>query len=311
MSDDKIRVALLAGGKSAEREVSLKSGEQVYQALNKSRYDVSRYDPRDDLARLAQDADHLDVALIILHGRLGEDGTVQGFLELLGIPYQGSGVLGSALAMNKMISKQLYIQAGLPVAPHIIADKSAPPKSEEIRQNVGFPLVVKPEHEGSSIGLSIVHNESQLAAALEQGWQYDRLCLLEKYIHGTEITGAVLGNESLQALPLIEIVPGKEYEFFDYNAKYLPGATNEICPARISPELTEKAQEIAKRAHRVLNCRGYSRTDMIASGADLFVLETNTIPGMTRTSLFPQAAAAAGISFSALLDRLIELALEG
>ena len=310
MSSRKLRLALLAGGKSAEREVSLKSGEQVYQALDKERYEVFRYDPRDDLARLAQEADRIDVALIILHGRLGEDGTVQGFLELLGIPYQGSGVLGSALAMNKILSKQLYIKAGLPVAPYAIVDKSGTLKVEEILEHLGLPLVVKPEHEGSSIGLSIVHEENQLVSALEQGWQYDRLCLLEKYIHGTEITGAVLGNDSLQALPLVEIIPGNEYEFFDYNAKYLPGATKEICPARVSPELTAMAQEIATSAHRVLHCRGYSRTDMIVADNEIFVLETNTIPGMTQTSLFPQAAAAAGISFSALLDRLIELALE-
>lgn len=310
MSSRKLRVALLAGGKSAEREVSLKSGEQVYQALDKERYDVFRYDPRDDLARLAQEAEKIDVALIILHGRLGEDGTMQGFLELLGIPYQGSGVLGSALAMNKILSKQLYIKAGLPVAPYAIVDKFGTLNVEEILENLGLPLVVKPEHEGSSIGLSIVHEDNQLTAALEQGWQYDRLCLLEKYIDGKEITGAVLGNDSLQALPLVEIIPGKEYEFFDYNAKYLPGATKEICPARISPELATKAQEIATSAHQVLHCRGYSRTDMIVSDDGIFVLETNTIPGMTQTSLFPQAAAAAGISFSALLDRLIELALE-
>jgi len=310
MSNTKLRVALLAGGKSAEREVSLKSGEQVYQTLDKGRYEIFRYDPRDDLARLAQEADKIDVALIILHGRLGEDGTVQGFLELLGIPYQGSGVLGSALAMNKILSKQLYIKAGLPVAPYVVVDKFGTFNIADILQPLGLPLVVKPEHEGSSIGLSIVHEADQLTAALEQGWQYDRLCLLEKYIHGTEITGAVLGNDVLQALPLIEIIPGEQYEFFDYNAKYQPGATKEICPAPISPELTGKAQEIAIRAHQALHCRGYSRTDMIVTDDEIYVLETNTIPGMTRTSLFPQAAAAAGIPFSALLDRLIELALE-
>ncbi|MDY0040714.1 MAG: D-alanine--D-alanine ligase, partial [Desulforhabdus sp.] len=310
MGNSKLRVALLAGGKSAEREVSLKSGEQVYQALDKNRYEIFRYDPRNDLARLAQDADKIDVALIILHGRLGEDGTVQGLLELLGIPYQGSGVLGSALAMNKILSKQLYIEAGIPVAPYAIIDRSRAFSVEDIVKSLGLPLVVKPEHEGSSIGLSIVREAAQLSAALEQGWQYDRLCLLEKYIRGTEITGAVLGNDTLQALPLIEIIPGEEYEFFDYKAKYQPGATKEICPARISSELTQKAQEIAKRAHQALHCRGYSRTDMIVSEDEIYVLETNTIPGMTQTSLFPQAAAAAGVSFSALLDRLIELALE-
>lgn len=310
MHTNKLKVALLAGGKSAEREVSLKSGEQVYLALDKERYEVLRYDPRDDLPRLAREADRIDVALIILHGRLGEDGTVQGFLDLLGIPYQGSGVLGSAVAMNKILSKQLYVQAGLPVARFAVMDRCGSRDSRAVVKELGLPLVVKPEHEGSSIGLSIVHDASDLAQALEVAWQYDRLCLLEEYLDGVEITGAVLGNDSLAALPLIEIVPGKEYEFFDYKAKYLPGATQEICPARITPELAAKAQAYAKQAHQTLYCRGYSRTDMIVSSNDIFVLETNTIPGMTETSLFPQAAAAAGISFSSLLDRLIELALE-
>ncbi len=310
MRKDKLTVALLSGGKSAEREVSLKSGNQVYQALDKERYQVLRYDPRDDLPRLAREADSIDVALIILHGRLGEDGTVQGFLDLLDIPYQGSGVLGSAVAMNKILSKKLYVQAGLPIAPYAVMDRSGFQDGRAAVKELGLPLVVKPEHEGSSIGLSIVHDEKQLTKALKDAWLYDRLCLLEKYLDGIEITGAVLGNDSLMALPLIEIIPGKDYEFFDYDAKYLPGATQEICPARISPELTAKAQEYAKRAHQVLHCRGYSRTDMIVSGNEISILETNTIPGMTQTSLFPQAAAAAGISFSRLLDRLIDLALE-
>jgi D-alanine-D-alanine ligase len=310
MAVGKLRVALLAGGKSAEREVSLKSGEQVYQALDKNRYEVRRYDPRDDLPLLAREADQIDVALIILHGRLGEDGTVQGFLDLLGIPYQGSGVLGSALAMNKILSKQLYVQADLPVAPYAVVDRLGPKDLHAVLDTLGLPLVVKPEHEGSSIGLSIVRKEGQLPGALEQAWQYDRFCLLEKYISGTEITAAVLGNDNLQALPLVEIIPGEAYEFFDYEAKYLPGASTEVCPARVGPELTLKAQEYAKLAHQVLHCRGYSRTDMIVSNDQIFLLETNTIPGMTQTSLFPQAAAAAGISFSAMLDRLLDLALE-
>lgn len=311
MKDERLTVALLAGGKSAEREVSLKSGAQVYEALNKERYQVQRYDPRDDLPRLAQEADRIDVALIILHGRMGEDGTIQGFLESLGIPYQGSGVLGSALAMNKILCKQLYEEAGLKVAPYRVVDSRQPEAISKAVDQLGLPLVVKPEHEGSSIGLSIVHDQSQLQQALESAWQYDRRCLVEKFIAGTEITGGVLGNDTLEALPLIEIIPNQEYEFFDYNAKYLPGATQEICPARISPELTRQAQEWSKRAHATLHCRGYSRTDMIISTTnEIYVLETNTIPGMTETSLFPRAAATAGFSFSHLLERLIDLALE-
>jgi D-alanine-D-alanine ligase len=310
MAQRKMRVALLAGGKSAEREVSLNSGEQVFRVLDKERYEVLRYDPSDDLPRLAKDAANIDVALIILHGRLGEDGTIQGFLDLLNIPYQGSGVLGSALAMNKIISKQLYTQAGLPVAPFVVVDKIGSDQTSKVVDQLGLPVVVKPEHEGSSIGLSIVRSPDQLSKAFEEAWRFDRRCLVEKFIRGVEITGGVLGNNSLQALPLVEIIPGANHEFFDYSAKYTPGASDEICPARLSQELTSRAQDYAMRAHRALYCKGYSRTDMIVSGSEIFVLETNTIPGMTQTSLLPQAAAAAGISFSALLDRLIDLALE-
>jgi D-alanine-D-alanine ligase len=310
METRKLKVALLAGGKSAERDVSLKSGEQVYQTLDKSRYEIRRYDPATDLPSLAQDAGEIDVALIILHGRMGEDGTIQGMLESLGIPFQGSGVLGSAIGMNKIVSKQLYVNAGLPTPPYVVADRTAPPDPADVIETLGLPVVVKPEHEGSSIGLTIVRDAAKLGEAFDRAWKFDRRCLVEKYIHGIEITGAVLGNDNLQSLPLIEIIPGDGYEFFDYEAKYTPGATKEICPARISAELTAKAQDYARHAHKALCCRGYSRTDMMVSGNELFILETNTIPGMTATSLFPQAAAAAGIGFSALLDRLIELAME-
>jgi D-alanine-D-alanine ligase len=310
MAAQKLTVALLAGGKSAEREVSLKSGEQVFRALNQERYEIRRYDPRDDLLRLARDAGSVDVALIILHGRMGEDGTIQGFLDSLGIPYHGSKVVGSAVAMNKILSKRLYLEAGLPVSPHVVLDRMQPEREREVLERLGLPVVVKPEHEGSSIGLSIVREPQELQPALRTAFQYDRRCLVEKFIAGTEITAGVMGNDNLEALPLVEIIPGDKYLFFDYEAKYTPGATREICPARLSPEITQKAQEYAKRAHQALCCRGYSRTDMIVTDGEIYLLETNTIPGMTQTSLFPQAAAAAGISFSSLLDRLIELALE-
>ena len=307
---NKLTVALLSGGRSAEREVSLKSGEQVYNALNKEKYRVVRYDPRDDLARLVADARSVDVALIVLHGRYGEDGTIQGLLELLDIPYHGSGVLGSALGINKIQSKWLYEHVGLPVSPYLVLDRADADVQTEVYRTLGLPVVVKPEHEGSSIGLSIVRQANELLPALQLAWQYDRLVLVEKYLSGTEITGAVLGNQQPEPLPLVEIIPGEQYSFFDYEAKYRPGATRELCPARLSPDLTRKAQSYAIRAHQILRCRGYSRTDMIVSDQEVYVLETNTIPGMTATSLYPQAAAAAGISFSELLDRLIQLALE-
>jgi D-alanine-D-alanine ligase len=306
----KLRVALLSGGRSAEREVSINSANQVNQALDKEKYDIRRYDPRDDLAKLVTDAREIDVALIILHGRLGEDGTIQGMLELLDIPYHGSGVLGSALGMNKIIAKRLYEHAGLPVARWLILQGDEPDPVSLVEKTFGLPAVVKPEQEGSTIGITIVRKPEDLGPALELARRYDRLVLVEEYLTGVEITGAVLGNRTPQALPLVEIIPGDKYGFFTYEAKYTPGATREICPARLSDALTRKAQDYAVRAHKALKCRGYSRTDMIACDDEVYILETNTIPGMTATSLFPQAAAAAGISFAELLDRLIELALE-
>jgi D-alanine-D-alanine ligase len=306
----KLRLALISGGKSSEREVSLKSGEQVYQALDKNKYDIQRYDPQFELEKLIRDAGELDVALIIMHGRWGEDGTIQGLLDLLGLPYQGSGVLGSAMAINKEVSNQRYRQAGLKVPTEMVFPRTEIPSPDEIEARLGLPAVIKPVSEGSSIGVTIAQTRADLSAGIDQALQFDPRVLVEEFIDGTEVTGAVLGNDNLQALPLVEIVPATSYPFFTYEAKYKAGATTEICPARISPELTAKTQQCALTAHRALECRGYSRTDMIVKDGEVYVLETNTIPGMTATSLFPQAAAAIGISFSALLDTLIDLALE-
>ncbi|MFH1983903.1 MAG: D-alanine--D-alanine ligase [Pseudomonadota bacterium] len=303
-------IALLSGGISSEREVSINSGNQVYETLDKEKYTIRRYDPKTDLSRLVAEAGDIDFALIILHGPFGEDGTVQGMLDLLGIPYQGAGVLGSAVAMNKLTSKRLYEKAGIPTPAYIVTDARRPVTAGMVAETIGFPVVVKPAQCGSSIGLSIVRDAGALAEALKAGFRHDNTLLVEVCIDGTELTAGVIGNTGLEALPLIEIVPGEGYAFFDYNAKYLPGATTEICPARVSEEVTVRAQALAIKAHEALFLRGYSRTDMILRGEDLFVLETNTIPGMTRTSLFPQAAAKAGLSFSQMLDRLIDLGLE-
>ena len=306
----KKKIALLAGGISSEREVSLNSGQQVYQALDKAKYDVRRYDPQTDLPKLVSEASEIDAALIILHGPYGEDGTIQGLLELLDIPYQGTGVLGSALAMNKLAAKQMYEKAGLPVPAYAVIERESREEVDPLVRQLGLPLVVKPANAGSSIGMSIVGTADELAPALSKAFDHDATVIVERYVKGTELTVGVLGNASLQALPVIEIIPGGDYEFFDYTAKYTPGATREICPARIDADAARKAQQYAQTAHRALYCKGYSRTDMILCGTDIFVLETNTIPGMTPTSLFPQAAQAAGISFGQLLDRLIELGIQ-
>ncbi|MBP7926346.1 MAG: D-alanine--D-alanine ligase [Desulfobulbus sp.] len=306
----KLRLALIAGGVSAEREVSLRGAAGVEQALNRDRYEVVRYDPATDLARIAADAANIDAAFILLHGVHGEDGTIQGFLDLLGIPYQGAGVLGSALAMDKNLAKVMYRLAGLPVAPWVMVEPGDLRDSGRIESAVGLPCVVKPVRQGSSIGMSIVRTLDQLPAALELALRHDGEVMVEAFLKGRELTAGVLGNSELTALPLIEIIPDSRYDFFNYEAKYQPGATREVCPAPVSETVRARAQDYAVRAHRSLQLRGYSRTDMILVGEELYLLETNTIPGMTPTSLLPQAAAEAGLPFAALLDRLIELALE-
>jgi D-alanine-D-alanine ligase len=303
-------IALIFGGISSEREVSLNSGKQVYDALDKNKYTILKYDPKTDIPRLVADAAKIDCALIILHGPYGEDGTVQGLLDLLDIPYQGAGVLGSAVAMNKLLSKQLYENAGLVVPPYQLARRDEAIDGDRIIGQLGLPVVVKPVETGSSVGMTIVRDGSRLPEAVGHALEFGETAMIEAFIRGTEITCGVLGNQHVEALPLIEIIPGEGYEFFDYEAKYQPGATEEICPARIDAELTQAAQSCAITAHKALYCRGYSRTDMILKDGTFFVLETNTIPGMTATSLFPQSAKAAGLSFSQLLDRLIELGSE-
>lgn len=306
----KINLALLSGGISSEREVSLNSGAQVYDALDKDKYNITRYDPKTDLPRLMADADRIDAALIILHGPYGEDGTIQGLLDLLDIPYQGSGVLGSSVAMNKLATKQLYENAGLPMPPYMVLERGDKLDPADCVERLGLPIVIKPLEAGSSVGMSIVKSEAALPEAVDKAFEHGGAALVEGYVDGVELTAGVVGNKELQALPLIEIIPDDAHDFFDYEAKYTAGVTQEICPARIDDALTEKAQTYAKMAHRALFCEGYSRTDMILADGEIYLLETNTIPGMTATSLLPQAAVAAGMSFTELLDRLIELGIE-
>lgn len=312
MGKDKLRVALIAGGVSGEREVSLSGAAGVEKSLNPEKYDVCRYDPATDLAKIAAEAEQIDFAFILLHGLYGEDGTMQGFLDLLGVPYQGSGVLGSAIAMDKNLAKQLYQQHGLPVAQWQIINKGDELSGETLVAQFGLPLVIKPVREGSSLGLTLAQTKQEVIAGLEKALSHDSAVMVEQYFSGRELTVGVLGNSELVALPVIEIIPGEEFAFFDYDAKYKPGASEEVCPAEISEELTARVQEYGVTAHKALHLKGYSRTDMIVreDGA-VAILETNTIPGMTETSLMPQAAAEYGLDFPAFLERLIELGLEG
>jgi D-alanine-D-alanine ligase len=254
----------------------------------------------------------VDVAFIALHGAYGEDGTLQGMLELLGTPYVGSGVLASALAMDKAMAKKVLGADGVPTPRGVRLSRSAfrANRTAVTREAaaVGVPAVVKPSRQGSSIGMSLVTREEDLDAALGEGFAYDSEVLVEERLVGTELTVGVIGNRELTALPVVEIVPKRA--FFDYRAKYDPALSEEICPARLPAELAERAQQLGIRSHRALGCRGLSRTDMILSDHGLVVLEVNTLPGMTMSSLLPKAAAAAGIPFGELLHRLVQLALE-
>ncbi|MDR7585296.1 MAG: D-alanine--D-alanine ligase [Armatimonadota bacterium] len=365
----RLRVAVLMGGPSPEREISLATGRQILAALDPARYEAVAVEvlrdgrwtlapgagdppqlsppaappesveapagavpgaggasadaggPARSLARRGplgidrvMDRGGVDVVILAMHGPYGEDGTVQGLLELLGVPYTGSGVLASALAMDKLRSRQLFGFNDIPVPAYLVAERGHVADLEGLAAQVatvlGYPCVVKPNALGSSIGVSIVRDPGHLRPALEAAWRYDAVALVEEFIAGTEVTCAVLDDPvsgAPQALPLIEIVPRRE--FFDYEAKYTPGASEEICPARLPPALTARAEEVALRAYRVLGCRDLARVDMFVRGEQVIVLEVNTIPGMTATSLLPQAAQVAGIAFPALLDRLVALAL--
>lgn len=306
----KLRVGLIAGGRSGEREISLKSGDAVYEALDRGRYEVARYDPRDDLIRLIQDREKIDLAFILLHGKFGEDGCMQGFLHLLDIPFVGSGVLSSAMALHKKTSKELYRSAGLRVAEDVMLARGESFSPAEIIESIGSTLVVKPVKEGSSLGMSICRSPEELARGIQEAFRYDEEVMIERFIRGREFTCCVLGNNALEVLPLVEIIPNPEYAFFDYRAKYTPGASREICPAAVPDKERSRLESCAMEAHRVLRCSAWSRTDMILKDEEIYILETNTIPGMTATSLVPLAARAAGMSMSDLLDRLIELSLE-
>lgn len=303
------RVAVLMGGRSAEREVSLNTGTQVAAALEQAGYEVVRVDAGDDdfVATLQQASP--DVVFICLHGRYGEDGTMQGLLEILRIPYVGSGVLASALAMEKIMSKHFFAIAGVLTPAHVAIRRGEPVDSASVTAKLGPKTVVKPTNEGSAIGVTIAHTAEELPAAIEEAFVHDDSVMIEQFIEGVETTVGVLGNENLQALPTLEIVP--EHEFYDYESKYVPGMSKHIVPARITEQQREECEQLAIKAHEVLGCRGMSRTDMIITDdGEIYVLEINTIPGMTSTSLLPDAAAAAGIEFPDLCRRLVEFALE-
>lgn len=310
----KRKVALVLGGRSAEREISLRTGRQVDLALRQKGHDVITLDLDRDLVP-ALEREKPDVVFIALHGRYGEDGCLQGLLEITGIPYVGSGVLASALAMDKVMSKRLFRLEGLECPKELVVRKQEftgddrAELAKRIRETHGFPAIVKPNREGSTIGLTLVEEPDHIPDALVRAFEHDNEALIEEYIRGTEITVGVLGNRRPWALPVLEIVSATG--LYDYEAKYTKGMSEHIIPARISDSAYGAAQRAAVKAHTALGCRGMSRADLIVGPGDQpYILEVNTIPGMTETSLLPDAARAAGIEFADLIDMLIDFALE-
>jgi D-alanine-D-alanine ligase len=298
------KVAVLMGGRSAEREISLKSGTMVLNALKKSGVDAHAFDPR-DYGLEALKAQRFDRAFIALHGRFGEDGTVQGALEYLGIPYTGSGVMASALAMDKWRTKLLWRAAGLPSPNYELMSARTDPAGLVAR--LGLPLMVKPAREGSSIGMSKVTTIEKIAPAYELAARYDDVVIAERFVEGMELTAAILGDEPL---PLIRLETPRE--FYDYEAKYFADDTRYICPCGLPAEQERSVQRMALEAFRVLGCSGWGRVDaMLDRDGKLQLLEVNTIPGMTDHSLVPMAARAQGISFEDLCVRILESAHVG
>jgi D-alanine-D-alanine ligase len=309
VSEKPQKVAVLMGGRSSEREISIKTGKQISQALRGEGYEVKEIDPAGALVKDLKDFQP-DVVFIALHGKYGEDGTIQGLLELLGFPYTGPGVLSSALCMDKVIAKKVMCYEGIPTPSfQVITEQLEEGAMENLIKELGLPLVVKPSKQGSAIGVSIVRKTGELEKALTEALKYDQAVLVEEYIDGTELTAAVLGTNNPRVLPLIEIV--SETEFYDFTAKYSPGMSHHIIPARISPEAARKVEELALRTYRAMDCRQLARVDfMLNSEGEPYVLETNTIPGMTETSLFPESAKAAEISFTELVSLLADEAFK-
>ena len=293
------KVAVLLGGKSAEREVSLKSGAMVLNALRARGVDAFAFDPAErGLDEMI--AEGFDRVFIALHGRFGEDGTVQGVLEWLGIPYTGSGVLGSALAMDKLRTKLLWQARGLPTPPHEVLDADA--DMAAVAARLGLPLMVKPISEGSSLGMSKVREASGLDEAFALAVNYDRVVMAEKFIEGTELTVGILGDK---ALPIIKLETPRD--FYDYQAKYVSDDTRYIIPCGLPQAREREIQALCREAFRALGCSGWGRVDLMLDRAgEPFLLEVNTAPGMTDHSLVPMAARARGLSYEDLCIRILE-----
>lgn len=299
------RIGVIMGGESAEREVSLASGRGIADELARLSYTVMEIDAGRDLAARVAEAE-IDLAFIALHGGAGENGAVQGLFEVMGMPYTGSGILASAAAMDKAASKILFAHAGLRVPGHAVVEKEQAEAFSAGSIGFPFPYVVKPAAEGSSIGVCIVNSETELQAALAEAFRYGRRALVEEYVKGKEIQIGVLRGKAIGG---VEVRPKKA--FYDYECKYTKGMTEYILPPEIPDDMFERLKDAALRAHRALGCSVYSRVDFLVDGSGKeYVLEVNTLPGMTPTSLMPKIAALAGMSFGMLLEEIIGASIE-
>lgn len=299
-----MKVGVIAGGISSEREVSLRSGQAVFNALRELGYDVVFIDAKEELCEKIKN-EKIDVAFLVLHGGWGENGGIQGMLEVMGIPYTGSGILASALAMDKEATKKVFIYHNIPIPPFRVISKNEFLSSEFNLSSVSFPVVIKPATEGSSVGVAIVSNTEDAKKALQEAFKFSDRVILEKLIKGKEIHIGVLGDRVLGG---VEVRPKKG--FYDYEAKYTKGLTDYILPPEIDGELYEKLKELGLKAHKALGCSGGTRVDMIIdSDGQPFVLEVNTIPGMTETSLLPKIASLAGYDFKGLVKEILEMTI--
>jgi len=291
-----MKIGVLYGGWSSEREISILSGKRVASALRNRGYEVLEIDVGQDIAEVLS-KNKIDIAYVMLHGKPGEDGTIQGLLETLGIPYTGSDVLASSLAINKVIAKKVFQFSGIPTP-----EFKYPVNKDEIP--LDLPYLIKPVSEGSSVGMTIVREKEQHEKAVSVANEYGD-CFAEKFINGKEITIGILGE---LALPILELIPKKE--FYDYEAKYTKGMTEFIIPARLSEDISKMSKNLALKAHRALGCRDFSRVDFIVDESNVFVIEVNTIPGMTELSDIPAEAKAMGMGYDELVERILKLALE-
>lgn len=308
MENSPQRVAVMMGGNSSEREVSLRTGSQISKALHEKDFEVRELDPAGKFISNLEEFNP-DVVFIALHGKYGEDGTIQGLLEMLGYAYTGSGVLASALAMDKVMSKKVFVAEGITTPAYRsfrkedIADRER--TRDELAELFSYPVIVKPSRQGSTIGIARAGNKAELEHALKLAIQFDDEVLVEQFIEGMEITASVLGTRNPEVLPLIEII--SDTGFYDYEAKYSASLSHHIIPARIAPEIALKIERLALHAYQALGCRQFARVDFMVNSEHVpYVLEVNTIPGLTETSLFPDSAKAVGITFTDLVARLVK-----